>query len=168
MVLIAVEAVSADSKPPATDDSMRTSIGGRCSFAASAPLLTRASPMHFSGVRVSAIVPKLVKLVGPSSTLAEELSPCFIRSAEAAPYVRLQVFVSGSTFASVARRGCLYLYALNTHLTKCNKKNHKSKGVFPIGKRSPVNHPTKFDENPTDIVCSPQNLPHIYAFCSEC
>ena len=40
-----VEAVSAGIKP---DDSMRISTGGKCDFSASAPLLTRASPMHFS------------------------------------------------------------------------------------------------------------------------
>ena len=37
MVLIAVGTVPAGSKPPAADDSMRTSTGGRCGFGASAP-----------------------------------------------------------------------------------------------------------------------------------
>ena len=90
MVLITVEAVPIGSKPAAVDGSMRTSRGGRCGFDASAPSLTRASPMHFSGAikRGSVIMSKLVKLVGPLSPLAEELSPFFTRSA-AAPYVRL-------------------------------------------------------------------------------
>ena len=47
-------------------------------------------------------MPNLVKLVGPPSTLAEELSPFITRSAAKTPSVRLQVFLSGSTSASVA------------------------------------------------------------------
>ena len=107
MALIAVEAVPVGSKPPATNDSMRTSIDGRFDFGASASLLTRASPMHFSGAfkRGSAIMLKLFKPVEPSSILAEELSPYFIRST-VAPSVRSRVLVSGSTSASVARCGC--------------------------------------------------------------
>ena len=38
------------------DDSMRTSMGGRYGFCALVPLLTRASPMHFSEARGSATV----------------------------------------------------------------------------------------------------------------
>ena len=62
MVLIAVEAVPVGSKPSAADGSMRTSMGGRCSFGASAPSLVRASPMYFWDAikRGSAIMPKLV------------------------------------------------------------------------------------------------------------
>ena len=60
--------------------------------------------MHFSGAGGSAIMPKLDKLVGPSSTLAKELSLFVTRSA-AASSVRLRVLVSGSTSASLARRG---------------------------------------------------------------
>ena len=106
MALIVVEAVSAVIESPAVDDRMRISTGGKCGFDASAPLLTRASPMHFSGAkRGLATLLNLVKLVGPSSTLAQELSPCFTQSA-AAPSIRLRVFVSGSTPVSVARRGC--------------------------------------------------------------
>ena len=104
IVLIAVEAIPAGSKPSAADDSMRTSIVGRCGFDASATLLTRASPMHFLEARGSAFMPKLVKLIGPSSTLAEKLSPFFTQSA-GAPSVRLRVFIYISTAASVARRG---------------------------------------------------------------
>ena len=72
MVLIAVKAMPAGGKPPAVDGSMRTFTGGRCGFGASVPSLTRASPMHFSGAvkNDSAIMPKLVKHVGPSSTVA--------------------------------------------------------------------------------------------------
>ena len=105
MALIAVEAVSPGNKPPAVDDSMHTPVGGRYGFGALAPLLTRASPMHFSGAGSLAIVPKLVKLVGPSSTLEQELSPFFTRSATEAPSVCLRAFVLGFTSASVARRG---------------------------------------------------------------
>ena len=67
MVLITIESVPAGSKPPAADGSMRTFTGGGCGFGASTPWLSRMSPMHFSGSikRGSAIVPKLVKLVGP-------------------------------------------------------------------------------------------------------
>ena len=52
---------------------------------ASAPLLTNESLVHFSRAKGgSAILPKLVKLVGWASTLlAEELSPYFARSAAA-------------------------------------------------------------------------------------
>ena len=65
----------ASSKPPPADDGMRTSSSGRYGFGASAPLLMRAPPMYFSGAGGSAILPKLVKLLGPSSARAEELSP---------------------------------------------------------------------------------------------
>ena len=71
MALIVMKAVLRSSKPPAVDDSVRTS---RCGFGASAPSLTRASLMHYSAAGGSAVLPKLVKLVGPSSSLAEELS----------------------------------------------------------------------------------------------
>ena len=49
MVLYDVEAVPGSTKPPAVDDSMRTSTGRRWGVGASAPSLTRASPMPFSG-----------------------------------------------------------------------------------------------------------------------
>ena len=55
MIISVVEAVPTSSKPPAADDVMRTSMGRRCGFGASVPLLTRASPMPFSGARGSAI-----------------------------------------------------------------------------------------------------------------
>ena len=71
MILSVVEAAPASSKPSAADDSIRTSAGGRYGFGASAPSLTRALLMHFSGAeRGSAILPKLVKLVGPSYSRA--------------------------------------------------------------------------------------------------
>ena len=79
MVLNAVEAVPAGSELPAADNSMRTSMGGRYGVDALAPLLTRALPMHFSGARGSAIIPKLVKLVGLSTTLEIEVFPFFTR-----------------------------------------------------------------------------------------
>ena len=79
MVLIVVKAVPSRSKPPAADGSMRTSSGGIYGFGAPAPSVTRASPMHFLGdERSSAILPKLVKFVGPSWTQAEEeVSICY-------------------------------------------------------------------------------------------
>ena len=102
MALVVVKAVLTSSKPPAVDDSVRTS---RCGFGDSAPSLTRASPMHYSAAGGSAILPKLVKLVGPSSSLAEELSSFFTPYA-AAPSVRLRVFSTVFASASVARRDC--------------------------------------------------------------
>ena len=74
MVLSVVEAVPASSKPPAVNDSMRASTGGRYGFGASAPLLTRAASMHFSRAGGLASLLKLVKLVRPSSARAEEIS----------------------------------------------------------------------------------------------
>ena len=71
MVLIAVAAVSVGSKPPAAVG-VRISTGERHSFSASPPLSTRASSLNIQRAGDSAIMPKLVKLVGPSSTLAEE------------------------------------------------------------------------------------------------
>ena len=49
MVLCDVEAVPGSSKPPAADDSMRTSTGGKWSVGALTPSLIRAAPMPFSG-----------------------------------------------------------------------------------------------------------------------
>ena len=89
MSLIAVETVLVGSKPPAVDDSLRTSMGGRCGFGVLASLLTRASPSHFSGAGGSGNMPKLVKLVGPSSTLVEELSLFLTQSATEAPSARV-------------------------------------------------------------------------------
>ena len=89
MVFNAVKAVPAGSELPAAKNSIRTSIGGRYGFDALAPLLTRALPMHFSGARGSAIMPKLVKLVGPSTTLKIEVFPFFTRS---------RVLMSGSMY----------------------------------------------------------------------
>ena len=48
--------------------------------------------------------PKLVRHIGLGSTWAEELYPLITRSA-AASYVRLRVFLSDVTSASMARRG---------------------------------------------------------------
>ena len=49
---------------------------------------------------------KLVRRFGSVSNCAEELSPLITRSAAAAPSVRLRVFLSDVTSASMARRGC--------------------------------------------------------------
>ena len=105
MILFAVEAVPAGSKP-SEDVGLRLSTGERHCFGTSAPLPTKASPMDVSGAGGSAFMPKLVKLDGPSLTLAGELSPSFTRSAVEAPSVRLRVLVYGFTPASLARRGC--------------------------------------------------------------
>ena len=102
MVLVAVEAVPAGSKPPATI-SVCISKGERHGFGAAALLSAKASSLQGR----SAVLPKLVKLVGPISTfLAEELSPTCVASYAATSSVRLRVLVSGSTSAFVARRGC--------------------------------------------------------------
>ena len=107
ITLVDIKVVPAGVKPPAADDSMRTSTGRRCGFGASVPLLTRASPILFLGAikRSSAIMPKLVKLVGPTSTLAKGTSPFFAQSA-AASSVFLRCFMSDSTSASMTRRVC--------------------------------------------------------------
>ena len=75
MVLNDVEAVPASSKPPVADVSMCTFTSERCSLGASVLLFTRASPMPFSEAKGSDVMPKLVKLVGSSSTQAGEISP---------------------------------------------------------------------------------------------
>ena len=104
MVLIAVEAVPAGSKPPAAVGVLIPT-GNRHGFGASMPLSCRASPVDFSEAGGSTIVPKLVKLVVPPLILAEELSPFITRSGAGAPSVRLRVFLPDSTSVSVERRG---------------------------------------------------------------
>ena len=80
MVLIAVEAVLAGSKPPVAV-SVRISTGGRHDFGAAALLSTKTSYLR-GRAGGSAVMLKLVELVGPVSTLlAEQLSPCFARFA---------------------------------------------------------------------------------------
>ena len=104
MGFTAVENVPAGSKPPVTVG-VRISTGEGHGFSALASLSTRPSSLNI-GRRVegSAILPKLVKLVGSSSALAEELFPFITRSA-AAPSVRLRALVSGSTSTSVVKCG---------------------------------------------------------------
>ena len=92
MPLNVVEAVPASSKPPAGGD-LRISTGEGHGFGASAPSSTRVSCLHIERAGGSAILLKLVELVGPSMARAKEVSPCFSSSA-AAPSVRLRVFVS--------------------------------------------------------------------------
>ena len=89
MVLNAVEAAPAGSELPAAENSMRTSMGGGYGFDVLAPMLTRALPIHFSGARGSAIMPQLVKLARPSTTLEIEVFPSFTRS---------RVLMSGSMY----------------------------------------------------------------------
>ena len=104
MVLVAVEVVPAGSKPPAAV-SVRTSMGERHGFDATASLSTRASSLQQGRAEGSVeSSPKLVRHIGSGSTWAEELSPLMTRST-AASSVRLRVLVSGFTSASVARRG---------------------------------------------------------------
>ena len=104
MVIVAVETVPVGSKTLATGG-VRISTSKRHGFGASAPLSTRASFLQ-GRAGGSAIMPKLVELVGPLSTLfAKELSPYFARSA-AASSVRLRVLVSDVASASMGRHGC--------------------------------------------------------------
>ena len=75
MVLYDEEAMSASSKPPAVMIACAPPWVEDAAFGALVTSLTRASPMHFSGARSSAILPKLVKLVRSSSTQADKASP---------------------------------------------------------------------------------------------
>ena len=76
MVLIDIEVVLAGSRPPAAV-SVRISAGERQGFGASVTLSTRTSSLR-GRARGSAVMPKLVELVGPASTpFGEQLSPCF-------------------------------------------------------------------------------------------
>ena len=103
MAFIAVEAVPPGSKPPAAVG-VRISTGKRHDFGGSAPLSTKPSSLYIRRAGGSAILLKLAKLVGPSTVLAEELFPRFARSS-AAFSVRLRVFSSVFTSASIVRRG---------------------------------------------------------------
>ena len=105
MILVAVEAVPASSKPPAVGG-VRTFIGERHSFGASAPLPNRASFLQGGAGGSVESSPKLIRYIGSCLAGAEELlSPCFARSA-AALSVSLRVLVSGLTSASMAKHGC--------------------------------------------------------------
>ena len=68
-VLIAVKAIPTGSKSLVAVG-VRISTGERHGFGATAPLSTGASPTDVSGAGGLAIMPKLVKLVGPSLALA--------------------------------------------------------------------------------------------------
>ena len=104
VVLVALEAVSAGSKPPVAVR-VRISAGKRHGFGAAAPLSTKTSSQR-GRAGSPAFMPKLVELVGPAWTLfAEQLSPCFACTAAAVPSVRSQVFLSAVTSAPLARRG---------------------------------------------------------------
>ena len=91
MVLVAVKVVPAGSKPPAALGE-RISKSERHGFGASAPLLTTTSSLR-GRAEGSAVMPKLVKLVGPASTLFADSSP------------RLRVYLPVGPSTSVARRG---------------------------------------------------------------
>ena len=90
-VLVAVEAVSAGSKPPAAV-SVRISADERHGFGITAPLCTRASPCNKGEPEVRWSHPRSWS---DTSTGRHRASS-----------VPLRVFVSGFTSASVARRGC--------------------------------------------------------------
>ena len=93
VVLIALEAVLVESKPPMAAR-VRISEGERYGLDAAAPLSTRASFLEQgrAGCPVESS-PKLVRRIGSVSTCAEELYPLITRSAAAAPSVRLRVLV---------------------------------------------------------------------------
>ena len=105
MVLVAVEAIPAGSKPPAAVN-VRISTGERQDFGAATPLSTTVSSLQRRAGGSVESSPKLVRHIdGPASTLfAEQLYPCFVGSA-AASSVRLRVLVSVGTSAFVIRRG---------------------------------------------------------------
>ena len=76
MILVAVEAVPAGSKPLAVVG-VRIATDERNCFGAAAPLSTKTSSQRGSPGG-SAFMPKLVELVGPAWTFfAEQLYPCF-------------------------------------------------------------------------------------------
>ena len=76
MVLIAAEAVSAGSRPLVAV-SVRISTGERLGFGALVPLSNKTSSLR-GRAGGSAVIPKLVELLGPAPTLfAEQLSSCF-------------------------------------------------------------------------------------------
>ena len=75
VVLVAVEAMAAGSKPPATVGE-RISKGERHDFGAAAPFSTKMSSLQ-GREGGSAFTPKLVEHIGSGSTwFAEKLSPC--------------------------------------------------------------------------------------------
>ena len=89
MILVAVEALPAGSKPPA-GVRVRIFPGERHGFSAAAPYSTRASSLE-QGIAEGPVesLPKLARQIGSGSTSAEELFPLITRSAAAAPSVRL-------------------------------------------------------------------------------
>ena len=105
MVLITVEAVAGETKPQAAVR-VRIFPGERHSFSAAAPLSSRASFLEqeiAGGVVESS--PKLVRQIKSGSTWAEELSPRITQTA-ATSSIRLRVFLSDVTSASMGRHGC--------------------------------------------------------------
>ena len=110
MALIAVEAVPAGGEPLAAVG-VSISAGERHGFGASAPLSTRASSMDlflFFRNRRFSYHPEAgqIRRVVIDPRRGAILSPFITRSAAEAPSVRLRVFVSGFTSASVSRHGC--------------------------------------------------------------
>ena len=115
VVLVTVEIVSVESKPPAAIG-VRISKDERNDFGAAASMSTKTSSL---GGRAggSAFTPKMAELFGPSWTLfAVQLSPCFARNVVAAPSVRSRFFMSADTSASMARCG---YQACCSRLAKC-------------------------------------------------
>ena len=95
MALLVVEAVPADIKPPAADDSMHTPWVENTTWRFSAFVDQGVTDAFSRSRRRFGYFAEAGQTLGPSSTLAGELSPSFARSA-VAPFVRLRVFVSGS------------------------------------------------------------------------
>ena len=91
MFLRVVQAEPACWKPRATNVNMHIFRGERCGLGAPAPSLTRALLISFSGAKGSAILPKLVKLVGSSSTQADKIS-LYLSSSASAPSVSSKSF----------------------------------------------------------------------------
>ena len=104
MVLIALETVPAESKPPAAVP-VRISAGERHGFVGAASLSTRVSSLEqLRAGDLAESLPNLVRRIGAVSACADKLSPLTTCSAAAAPSMRLRVFLSGFTSASMARR----------------------------------------------------------------
>ena len=104
MVLSVVEAVPADSKPPAADVDERISTDERHGFGASAPSSTRVPSLYIGRAGDSTFLPKLVEIVGPSSARAEDISPWLfiiystVLCALANLLVGFHVFLCGETW----------------------------------------------------------------------
>ena len=104
MVLSVVEAVPADSKPPAADVDVHISTDKRHGFGASAPSSTRVPSLHIGRAGDSTFLLELVEIVGPFSARAEDISPWLfiicssVLCALASLLVGFHVFFCGETW----------------------------------------------------------------------